>query len=168
MSASDPDKAVALETFLLELPEAEAAGVRTAAARIDEIERRIGPPNWIERNLSTLVIATLALFTLGVAAFAGLAAGLGGLFGLGGIVLLLAAFPLLVLVYAWSVRGRTALDGEKMALNHEHFLPRRALYFGARQGGGKVIRIEVDPLGPNLRQRTEALYRASINRRWWW
>jgi len=128
----------------------------------------VPPPNWIERNLATLVIAALALFALGIASFAGLAAGLGGLFGLGGVVLMVAAFPALVLAYAWSVRFRTAADREKMALNQRYFLPHGGIYFGSPRGNGKVVRVATAGDGPNLRQRTEALYRQATPRRWWW
>ncbi len=159
---------VSLESFLAELPEASATELRAVAATIDALERSVAPPNWIERNLATLVIAGLALFALGIASFAALIAGSGGLFGLGGVVLMVAAFPALVLCYAWSVRGRTALDREKMALNARHFLPHGAIYFGAHGGQGKVVRLPAAVDAPNLRQRTEALYRRATPRRWWW
>jgi hypothetical protein len=159
---------VDLETFLAGLPEPAGTEARTAATRIDLLERSVPPPNWIERNLSTLVIATLALFALGIASFAGLVAGLGGLFGLGGVVLMVAAFPGLVLIYAWSVRFRTAADREKMTLNQRYFLPHGGIYFGSPQGNGTVVRVATGGEGPNLRQRTEALYRQATPRRWWW
>lgn len=163
-----PRQTVALEEFLAGLPAGAAAGARAAAARIDELERGVRPPNRIERNLAPLAIAALILFVLGVAAFAGLATGLRGVIGFGGVVLLIAAFPALVFAYSWSVRWRTAADRAKMALNAEHFLPHGGLYFGAPQGDGRVVRVEVDPEGPDLRQQTEALYRQSTARRWWW
>lgn len=159
---------VDLEAFLADLPGPAAAEAQAAAARIDALERSMPPPNWIERNLAPLVVVTLALFALGIAAFAGLVAGLGGSVGLGGVILMVAAFPALVLTYSWSVRGRTAADREKMSLNHRHFLPHGAIYFGAPKGGGKVVRFATGRGDPDLRQRTEALYRQATPRRWWW
>ena len=65
-----------LEAFLAGLAEEDAAQARVAAARIDALEREVGPPGWIERNLTWLVAAALVLFAIG-------AGGLFGIFGWG-------------------------------------------------------------------------------------
>ncbi len=160
---------VPLEAFLAELPEDDAAEARAAAARIDALEREVGPPGWLERHLVPLGLGALVLFTIGVLTLLGHMAGLRSFLGLAAVVPLVAAFPLLVLAYVWSVRGRTRLDRQKMELNERHFLPHGGLYFGARNGEGKVMRVEVRPEAePNLRERTEALYGEVTKRRFWW
>lgn len=170
MSAATEPRTVDLESFLAGLPEEDAAELRAAAAKIEALEREIGPPGRIERNVIALGIAALVLFLIGVAALVGLLTGANGVIGLGGVVLLLAAFPLLVFAYLWSVRGQTRLDAAKMALNERHFRPHGGVYFGARSGGtGKVLLVAApEPGEPNLRERTEALYGQATKRRWWW
>ena len=165
---AETPEAVDLETFLAGLPAEDAAELRVAAAEIEALEREVGPPGWIERNLVTLTLTSLVLFALGLAGLIGVLAGLTGVIGLGGIVLLVAAFPVLMLAYLWSVRGRTRVDKAKMTLNDRHFLPHGGVYFGAR-GNGKVVRVAPPQSGePNLRQRTEALHATATRRRWWW
>jgi hypothetical protein len=161
---------VDLATFLARLPEAERAEVRAAAARIEALEREIGPPGWIERHLIPLGVAALGLFALGIAGLIGVLAGLRGAIGLGGVVLLVSAFPLLVGAYLWSVRDRTRLDRAKMALNEAHFLPHGGVYFGARANReGKVLLVRrSEPGEPTLRERTLAQYEKATKRRWWW
>lgn len=169
----DPRPTVSLETFLAELPAEEAAEARAAAARIDALERAIGPPGWLERHLVRLAVAALALFLAGVALLLARAYGLQFLPG-AALVPLLGAFPALVLGYLWSVRGRSRLDHEKMALNDAHFLPHGGVYFGAQGGdfGGaaRVMRVERPraKAAPNLRERTHALHAEATKRRWWW
>ena len=131
---------LSLEDFLAGLAAEDAARVRVAAARIDELEREVGPPGWIENNLVHLALAALALFGLGVAGLIGVPGWVRAMFGLGGVTLMVAAFPALVLAYLWSVRGRTGADYEKMELNEKHFLPHGGYYFGAPAGVGKVVR----------------------------
>lgn len=160
---------VSLEKFLAGLPEETAAETRVAATRIDALERQVGPPGWVERNFVRLAVGSLGLFALGIAGIFGLIAGWQGVIGLGGVVLLVAAFPALVLAYLLAVRGRSRLDDEKMALNNRHFLPYGGLYFGAPGGGGRVLRVEPPAKGePDLRQRTRTQYEAATKRRWWW
>jgi|GEM_PF-2671958 len=163
-------KTVDLATFLAGLPEADRAELRAAAARIAALEREIGLPGWIERHVIALGIATLVLFVIGLAGLLGVFAGLRGIIGLSGVVVLVAAFPLLVAAYLWSVRGQTRLDREKMALNEIHFLPHGGVYFGAgAEGAGKVLLVEPPQPGePNLRERTMAAYEQATKRRWWW
>jgi hypothetical protein len=158
---------IPLEAFLAALPAPEAAEARAAAARIDALERAVGPPGWLERHLLPLGLGALLLFTLGVLLLAGLLAGIGGI-GLGAVLPLIAAFPLLVFAYLWSVRGRTRLDREKMALNERYFLPHGGIYFGERSGGGQVMPVERAPAEPTLRDRAHALYAEATRRRWWW
>ena len=160
---------VPLDGFLATLPEAEAAEARAAAARIDALERQVGPPGWLERNLVWLGLGSLALFALGVLTLFGLMAGLRGALGLAAVVALVAAFPALVLAYVWSVRGRTRLDREKMALNERHFLRHGGLYYGGRGGERRVLRIEPPRADePNLREKVDALYGEATKRRFWW
>ena len=157
-------KTASLAEFLARLSEAEAAEARAAAARIDALEREIGPPGWIERNLVPLVAVSAVMFALGLVGFF---AGLAGWIGLGGVVLLLSAFPLLMFLYLLSVRGRTRLDDAKMALNEKHFLPHGGVYFGAAQGGGSVLLVErPKDAEPDLRAKVHAQYEAATKRRW--
>lgn len=161
-------KTVDLATFLSGLPEADRSELAAVAARIEALEREVGAPGWIERHLIMLGLAALVLFALGLAAIAGVVAGLGETIGLGGAVLMLAAFPALVLAYLLAARGRTRVDDAKQVLNERHFVPRGGVYFGATGGAGKVLL--VDPSGPkemNLRERTQAQYEAATKRRWW-
>lgn len=172
---------VSLERFLAELPAEDAAEARAAAARIDALEREIGPPGWLERRVIRLGLAALALFAAGVALLLARAYGLQGLPG-AVLVPLLGAFPALVLAYMWSVRGRSRLDHEKMALNESHFLPHGGVYFGGQGGdfggdqgndlggAGRVMRVERPraKASPNLRERTHALHAEATKRRWWW
>ena len=160
---------VPLETFLAELPEEEKAEAREAAERIDELERDIGPPGWIERHLVGLGLAALALFAAGLALFFARAGGIGWAPGAAVLVPLLAAFPLLALAYLWSVRARSRLDRQKMALNEAHFLPHGGVYFGSRAGRGQVMRVEPPSEDePTLRERAERLHAEATRRRWWW
>jgi len=161
-----------LETFLAALPADDAAQARVAAARIDALERQIGPPGWIEHNLIWLAVASLALFVIGVTGLIGIFAWGRAFFGLGGVTLMVSAFPALMLAYLFSVRGRTGLDHEKMALNEQHFLPHAGLYLGApqepgRSGPGKVVRVDRPQAGePTLRERIEAQHHAASTRKW--
>ncbi len=160
-----------LEAFLAGLAEEDAAQARVAAARIDALEREIGSPGWIERNLMWLAIAALVLFVLGVGGLIGVLGWVRAAFGLGGVTLMVAGFPALMLAYLWSVRGRTRADHEKMELNEGHFLPHGGLYFGAAPGdsgssSGKVVRVDWKPGEKNLREQVQARYDAATRRRW--
>lgn len=160
---------IPLEAFLAELPEPEAEETRKAARQIDMLEREIGAPGWLERNLMILGLGTLLLFTAGVVLLILRAAGLIGFIGFGLVVPLLAAFPALVLAYLWSVRGRTRVDREKMELNDRHFLPHGGAYFAARDGTRRVMRVEPRREDePTLRERAERLHADATRRRWWW
>ncbi len=155
-----------LEAFLARLPEEDAAQARVAAARIDALEREIGPPGWIERNLAWLAVAAGVLFVLGVGGLIGILGWVRAMFGLGGVTLMVAAFPALVLAYLWSVRGRTRADYEKMELNEKHFLPHGGYYFGASAGVGTVVRTRPKSGEKNLREQVQARYDAATKRRW--
>lgn len=160
---------IPLEAFLAELPPADAEEARLAARRIDALEREIGGPGWLERNLVGFGLGALLLFSAGVVLLVLRAGGLVAFAGIGVVMLLLAAFPALVLAYLWSVRGRTRLDREKMDLNERHFLPRGGAYFGARDGSRRVMRVEPrreEP--PTLKEKTERLHAEATRRRWWW
>lgn len=163
---------VPLEAFLTELPDEAAAEARAAAARIDALERQVGPPGWLERHLFRLAGGALVAFAIGLGLLLGRAAGHAGLPGAGVIVPLLGAPPGLALAYLWSVRGRARLDRAKMDLNEAHFLPHGGLYFGGEggeDGGDRVLRVAPPkPERPNLRERTERLHAEATRRRWWW
>ena len=160
---------IPLEAFLAELPEAEAEEARLAARRIDALEREIGEPGWLERNLVGFGLGALVLFSVGVVLLILRATGAVAFAGLGLVVPLLAVFPLLVLAYMWTVRGRTRLDREKMELNERHFLPHGGAYFGARDGTRRVMRVEPRREDePTLRERAERLHAEATRRRWWW
>ena len=162
---SEPET-LTLEAFLAGLEPEDAARARVAAARIDALEREIGPPGWIERNLMRLALAALVLFVLGVGGLIGVLGWVRAMFGLGGVTLMVAAFPALMLAYLWSVRGRTRADHEKMTLNEGHFLPHGGIYFGAANEGGKVVRIDWKPGEKNLREQVQARYDAATKTRW--
>ena len=83
------------------------------------------------------------------------------LLGLSGVTGLVAAFPALMMAYLWSVRGRTAADHEKMALNEKHFLPHQGVYFG----GGAVVRVNWTKRELNLREQVEARHAEVTKRR---
>ena len=155
-----------LEAFLAGLAEEDAAQARVAAARIDALEREVGPPGWIERNLTWLVAAALVLFAIGAGGLFGIFGRGRAVFGLGGVTLMVAAFPALMLGYLLSVRGRTRADHETMVLNESHFLPHGGLYFGAADGLGKVVRVDWKPGEKNLREQVQARYDAAIKRQW--
>jgi hypothetical protein len=149
------------------LPDQDAAEARLAAARIDALERRIGPPRWIERNLIWLAVLALMLFVAGISALIGVFAWGRDTFGLGGVTLMVSAFPALMFAYLISVRGQTRFDHEKMALNERHFLPHGGLYLGSPQGPGKVVRADRwQAAEPNLRDRVEARHDAAAKRKW--
>lgn len=165
----EPGARIPLETFLAELTEEKAADARAAARRIDMLERQVGPPGWLERNLISLALIALAFFVVGAGALIGAFAWLRSVIGIGGISLLVAAFPVLMFVYLVTVRGRTAVDNEKMRLNDRYFLPNGAVYFrdAGMRGPGFVLRVEPRTKGePTLRERTEAHYAAATKRRW--
>ncbi len=155
-----------LEEFLAWLAPEDAAAARVAAARIDALERKIGPPGWIERNVVRLALAALALFLLGVGGLIGVLGWVRAVFGLGGVTLMVAVFPALVVAYLWSVRGRTRADYEKMELNEKHFLPHGGYYFGASAGLGKVVRAHPKSGEKNLREQVQARYDAATKSRW--
>ena len=155
-----------LEAFLAGLSDADAAKARAAAARIDALEREVGPPGWIERNLIWLAGAALVLFVIGAGGLFGVFGWGRAVFGLGGVTLMVAVFPALMLAYLWTVRGRTAADHEKMALNESHFLPHGGLYFGAGHGEGKVVRVDWKPGEKNLREQVRERYDAATKKKW--
>ena len=155
-----------LEAFLAGLAEEDAARARVAAARIDALEREVGPPGWIERNLMRLALAALVLFLLGVGGLIGVLGWVRAVFGLGGVTLMVAAFPALMLAYLWSVRRRTGADYDKMELNEKHFLPHGGYYFGASAGVGTVVRAQPKSGEKNLREQVQARYEAATKRRW--
>jgi hypothetical protein len=160
-----------LEDFLAGLGPEDAAAARVAAARIDALEREIGPPGWIERNLVRLALGSGVLFVLGVGGLIGVPGWVRAMFGLGGVTLMVAAFPALMMAYLWSVRGRTAADHEKMTLNERHFLPHGGMYFGAApadsgSGGGKIVQVDWKPGEKTLRDQVQARYDAATKRRW--
>jgi hypothetical protein len=160
-------ESVALEEFLDGLAEDDAAAARIAAARIDALEREVGPPGWVERNIVVLFVGALVLFVLGLGGLIGVFGWGRAVFGLGGVTLMVAAFPALMLAYLLSVRGRTGIDHEKMALNEKNFMPHGGLYFGAAGGGGKVVRVEPPKkIEMNLRERTLAQHKAATKRHW--
>ena len=111
---SKPDK-LELDEFLSGLAPEDAARARVAAARIDALERQAGPPGWIERNLIVLALGSVVLFVLGVGGLIGIFAWGRAIFGLGGVTLMVSAFPGLMLAYLLSVRGRTRADDEKLS-----------------------------------------------------
>lgn len=169
MNGAELQRGIPLEAFLARLPEDAAAEARAAARKIDALEREIGPPRWLERNLVGFGLGALLLFTLGILLLAGRAAGLLRFVELFVVVPLLAVFPALVLAYLWSVRGRTRLDHEKMGLNERYFLPHGGVYFGTRDGTRKVIRVEPRAEdAPTLREKAEKLHAEATKRRWWW
>jgi hypothetical protein len=155
-----------LEDFLSGLGPEDAAQARVAAARIDALEREVGPPGWIERNLMRLALAALALFVLGVGGLIGVLGWVRAVFGLGGVTLMVAVFPALMLTYLWSVRERSGADYEKMELNEKHFLPHGGYYFGASAGLGKVVRAQPKSGEKNLREQVQARYDAATKRHW--
>ena len=164
-----PGERIPLETFLAELPEEDAAAARRAAERIDTLERQVGPPGWLERNLISLALIALAFFVVGAGALIGAFPWLRSVIGIGGISVLVAGFPVLMFVYLMTVRGRTAVDREKMRLNDLHFLPHGGIYFrdAGMRGPGFVLRIEPLKKGePTLRERAEAQYAEATKRRW--
>ena len=156
-----------LEAFLAGLPDEDADHARATAARIDALERAIGPPGWIERNLIPLAALALVLFVIGAGGLFGVFGWGRAVFGLAGVALMVGAFPALMLAYLLSVRRRTGADHEKMALNEKHFLPHGGLYFGAAGGDGKVVPVD-PPEKPEmtLRERTLAQHKAATKRQW--
>ena len=159
-------ESLSLEEFLAGLPDEDGARVRVAAARIDALEREIGPPGWIERNLAPLALAALVLFAIGAGGLFGIFGWGRAIFGLAGVTLMVAAFPALMLAYLLSVRGRSRADHEKMELNEKHFLPHGGFYLGAPAGSGKVVRVQRKSGEKNLREQTQERYDAATKRRW--
>ena len=159
-------EALGLEDFLAWLGPEDAAAARVAAERIDALEREIGPPGWIERNLIWLVPAALVLFAIGAGGLFGIFGWGRAVFGLGGVTLLVAAFPALMLGYLLSVRGRTRADHEKMELNEKYFLPHGGYYFGASAGLRMVVRVRPKSGEKNLREQVQARYDAATKSRW--
>ena len=156
-----------LEAFLAGLPDEAAGHARVAAARIDALEREVAPPGWIERNMLLLAVSALVLFVIGAGGLLGIFGWGRAVFGLGGVTLMVAAFPALMLAYLLTVRGRTAADHEKMALNEKYFLPHGGLYFGAAVGDGTVVRVEPQKkVEMDLRERTQAEHKAATKRHW--
>ena len=65
-----------------------------------------------------------------------------------------------------SERRRSGLDHEKMALNEQHFLPHGGFYFGAPDGGGKVVRAQIKSGEKNLREQVQSRYDEANKRHW--
>jgi len=165
----EPGERIPLDTFLAELTDEQAADARAAAERMEALERQIGPPGWIERNLFSLAIIALTLFLVGVAALVGIFSWLRSVIGIGGITILVAAFPALIFAYLFTIRNRTAVDNQKMALNERHFLPRGGLYLGSpgQEASGIVLRVAPPSQGePTLRDKVEARYASA--KKWHW
>ena len=165
---AETEHIVSLDAFLARLTDEDAAELRALAAQIDALEREVGPPNWIERNILWLGAAALALFGLGLAAFIGGFTGMMTAVGLGGVVLMVAGFPALIFAYLLSVRSHTRIDDRKMELNEKHFLPRGGVYFGAAHGDGKVLLVAppAEKGEPDLRSKVHAQYKAATKWKW--
>ena len=162
---SEPEN-LTREAFLAGLEPEDAARAQVAAARIDALEREIGPPGWIERNLIWLVPAALVLFAIGAGGLFGIFGWGRAIFGLAGVTLMVAAFPALMLAYLLSVSGRSRADYEKMELNEKYFLPHGGYYFGASAGLRMVVRVRPKSGEKNLREQVQARYDAATRRRW--
>lgn len=124
-------KQIDLETFLKDLPEEEAANAKAAAAHIDELEhasQRIGASDRRYVKLFAGAAAcTLAAIIISFNASEMFHGGEASLLDLV-ILLLAAAFPVLVIVYSIKMNERTKLDRKKFEIIEAHFLPYDAIY----------------------------------------
>ena len=147
-TAATAPRRVTLDEFLRSLDSEAAAHVKTAAAAIDELERRAQPVRGIERRLAPVLLASTVAFVLGLILFF---AGKNALFGLFswidnlGVTLLLGALPMLGFYYAFRVRWRTRADTRSFELNQTHFIPHGGIYFAATDPAETPSVVLIDP-----------------------
>ncbi|MEL6374794.1 MAG: hypothetical protein AAFR04_12595 [Pseudomonadota bacterium] len=150
MGARTRPERVDLATFLAPLDETQAAQMRAAAARIDELEAQTRAFEGIERRYVPAFAVGLALFVLALGVLLAPAPVLsvveGSWRGLA-LSFMLGVLPATGAVFAWNVRHRTSADNEKFELNKTHFVPRGGLYFAAHNAQDAcVVRIAVPPI----------------------
>lgn len=127
-----PEK-VPLETFLANLPGEDAESAREAAERMRANESFASRMRGIERELSPFFIAGCVSFVMGVVAIlffsepGGLVNRIDGAWPI--VTAALAFLPIVLVVYAFKIRKRSAADMENVELNQTHFLPHGAIYF---------------------------------------
>lgn len=136
-------KTVDLEAFLEHLDEEDAAQIRAAAARIDELEhaaQRIGASD--RQFLIMFAIAGLMVLLAAVMMLGDFQLLTGGYTNATALIALLLAgsFPALVLIYSLRMRERTRLDDRKFEIIETYFLPYDAIYLppGADRAKGMV------------------------------
>ena len=145
--AAIPER-VSLAAFLANLDSEAAAHVKTAAAAMDELERRAQPVRGIEQRLAPVFIASAVAFVVGLILFF---AGKNALFGVFswidnlGITFLLGALPVLGFYYAFRVRWRTRADTRSFELNQSHFIPHGGIYFAAADPSDTPSVVLIDP-----------------------
>jgi hypothetical protein len=148
-----------LAAFLARIDDTEAARLRAAAARIDELARVGNAMEGIERSYVPWAAVAGLAFLAGLWFFVN-----PGTVSPAITVACLGALPLVAAHYAWRVMARTRADQQAHELNVRHFLPHGGLYFPA--GGGRpacVMRVEPKKLSPQT-LRGHKITRRDI---WW-
>ncbi|MGF1650893.1 MAG: hypothetical protein ACFCUN_10620 [Hyphomicrobiaceae bacterium] len=143
-SQSSPET-LGLETFLTRLEPEAAAAARSAAMRMDEIEREIAHLEDVELNFIWPLRVGIVTFLVGAAIIllpGETTAAIYRWLGPGLVVVMLGILPLSGLWYGWQVRERSRGDFNKIALNRKHFVPHGAYYFPSAGGAGHVVIVD--------------------------
>ncbi|GBF25904.1 hypothetical protein MnTg02_00940 [bacterium MnTg02] len=135
-----------LDSFLETLPTEAAAEAKSAAAKIDDLERVTQSFHGIEAKYFPWLIASIVLFIGAVAIligsnqlFGGARMVLGGL----GLTAMAAALPALAMTYVYQVRERTRSDRAKAEINRTYFVSHGGYYFPPSENGrAQVFLIE--------------------------
>ena len=129
-----------LGRFLEALDGDLSADLRRAAADMDRLARQADADGDIERRFLPWAIVAAVLFVIGLVTFF-----TPGTLGSGPMMLCMAALPGVLAVYAWRIRGRTALDYQISELNKLHFLPNGGIYFPPSDQPAGVVLVDWTP-----------------------
>ena len=140
-----PGDRLSLDAFLARLPEAEAAELRSAAARIDQHARVGETLDGIERRFLPWAGVGGCLFVVGIWLLLA-APGEQDLLS----VLCLLVLPAVAACYTLAILPRTRADNAADAENREYFLPRGGLYFPPSSDPAVIVLVEWTPPPPRL------------------
>ena len=150
---------LSLPEFLSRVDDTDAAELRAAAARIDDLARVGNAIEGIERRYLPWAVASGVAFVVGLWFFLNPGTARPAV-----MIGCLAALPLVAAHYGWRVMGRTRADQQAYALNVRHFLPLGGLYFPAGNGREAcVMKVEAKTVDPGSLQGSKV-----TRRDMWW
>lgn len=144
-----------LGVFLARMDEQEAEYARTAATRMDELERQIAHFDDVDVRYAKYSLWALIPFTIGALTAFVRSEPFGTIYSLigpMGVVALICGLPAVGLTYALKVRDRTTADQQMLELNRQYFVPYGGYYFPGIGGSGTGRVIEIDEPAPFYRR----------------